>query len=101
MANIPPFARIACAPRMTLFTRDMRAYIEESDTRNVEMPEDERDLAMSWPPYLCLNGLLVQKIDLNSIEILRRSALSNNDSVVVVMGGRFQESFNRTRLADC
>ena len=52
IANIPPFARIAWAPKITLFTRDIMAYTDESGTRNVEMPADERDFAISCPLYL-------------------------------------------------
>jgi len=49
MANIPPFARMAWAPRMTLFTRDIRANMDESGTRKVEIDDEERDFAISLP----------------------------------------------------
>jgi len=51
MANIPPFARMAWAPRMTLFTRDIRANMDESGTRKVEIDAEERDFAISLPLY--------------------------------------------------
>jgi hypothetical protein len=50
--NIPPLARIECAERMSLVTRDRRAYIEESGIKKVEMPAEERRVASSRPVYL-------------------------------------------------
>ena len=52
IANMPPFARMACAPRMTLLTRDMIAYMDESGTKNVEIPAEDSARAISWPLYL-------------------------------------------------
>lgn len=59
VAKKPPFARIACAPMMTLFTRDIIANIDESGTRNVDIPADERDRAIIWPLYLLFASLWI------------------------------------------
>lgn len=52
VANKPPLARIACAPMITLLTRDIIAKIDESGTRNVDIPTEERERAIAWPLYL-------------------------------------------------
>ncbi len=41
VANMPPLARIVCAPMMTLFTQ---AYIEKSGMRKVDMPDCVRQI---------------------------------------------------------
>lgn len=67
--------------------------MEESGTKNVEIPAEDNDWAISWPPYLKIG--IVKEDEIFLWEDERRCSLRYYDSIISVMRCRFEECFYR------
>jgi hypothetical protein len=78
---------------MTLFTRDMTAYIEESGIKKVDIPAADSVRAISCPLYLgaTLSGQFLTRQRMCDSQ---RTRFGNDNSEVPVMGGSLEVCFH-------
>ena len=85
---------------MTLLTRDMIAYMDESGTKNVEIPAEDSARAISWPLYLQYGKRHEKLAKRNAWHRVRGARLRHDHGVVAIVRCGLQEHFHGFGIAD-